>query len=162
MATQTRFNPNMPNVARHFNGKSVTVVTVDAGVNLTDEFGANGAVQGIIRTITQMATPIVMSSLRDSASIFDIYFEGDFTVGSDWGTTGDLTFAEYLQESVVALGTSAFVRDAAFETVVAGVETLSAGLDLTGATVVFDVLVNVDGENAKDGYAGLVGETDTI
>ena len=159
MATQTRFNPVMPNVARHFNGKSVTLVTINSGIDLTEEFGANGAVQGMIRAITQMATPIVMSSVRDLASTFDIYFEGDFTVGSDWGAAKDLTFAEFLQAEIVALGATAFIRDAAFETVTAGVEAVSAGVDLTGATCVFDADVNADGANAKEGYAGLVGET---
>ncbi len=162
MATQTRFNPNMPNAARHFNGKSVTLVTINAGVDLTDEFGANGAVQGILRTITQMATPIVMSSVRDTGTTFDIYFEGDFTLGSDYSAAKDKTFAEYLQAEIVALGATAFARPADFDTVVAGVETLSTGVDLTGATVVFDADINEDGYNNKDGYAGLVGETETI
>lgn len=160
MATQTRFNPVMPNVARHFNGKSVTLVTIDAGVDLTEEFGANGAVQGIIRAITQMATPIVMSSLRATGSTFDIYFEGDFTVGADWSAAKDKTFAEYLEAELVALGATAFARAAALETVAAGVETESTGVDLTGATCVFDADINADGANAKVGYAGLVGETE--
>ena len=146
---QTRFNPNMPNAARHFNGKSVTAVTVNAGVDLTDEFGPNGAVQGLIRLLTQTATPILMSAVRATGTTFDMYFEGDFESMSEFGPAKDLTFAEYLEAEIQALGATAFARPADFETVLAGVETESAGLDLTGAAVAFD---------ANDPKFGLVGE----
>lgn len=149
MATQTRFNPNMPNAARHFNGKSVTSVTVNTGVDLTDEFGANGAVQGLIRVLTQAATPILMSAVRDAGTTFDLYFEGDFTASDEFGAGKNLSFAAYLQAEIVALGATAYARSATFDTVLAAVETESAGLDLTGATVAYD---------ADDARFGLVGE----
>lgn len=107
MAIQVKRNPVQLNVARHFNGKSLTAVTVtlDAG-DMTANLGPDGAFQRIVTSITDYATPIVMSSIRGSGRVFDVYFEGEF--GTDnYGTraTTVRTFAAYLQERIKALGT---------------------------------------------------------
>jgi hypothetical protein len=110
MAVQTKVNPIQANVARHFNGKSVTAVTVTlaAGNLLTDsDLGPNGTFQAIIRTITQEATPILISAIRanngDEGRVFDVYYEGEF--GTDtWNGTNNETYAAYLQRIVRALG----------------------------------------------------------
>jgi hypothetical protein len=111
MAVQFKANPQQANVARHFNGKSVTAVTIDAGAgDLLAAvngivLGPNGAFQAIITSISDYATPILISPIR-ADKVFDVYFEGEF--GTDnYGTraTEPRTFAAYLVERIKALGT---------------------------------------------------------
>ena len=68
MASLTRVNPTKANTTDHLSGKTITAVTVDFAVNGTDfsstEMGAEGAVQKAIRTLTQIATPIIITKLR--------------------------------------------------------------------------------------------------
>ena len=131
MAVQFKANPQQANVARHFNGKSVTAVTIDtAAGNLlaagADDLvlGPNGAFQAIIRSITDYATPILISPIRASGGagtnrVFDVYFEGEF--GTDnYGTraTTPRSFVDYLQERIRDLGDDV------------------DGIDLEGTTVV--------------------------
>ena len=122
MAVQTKVNPIQANVARHFNGKSVTALTVNAGAGnmLTgSDLGPNGTFQAIIRAITLEATPILVSAIDTATGrAFDVYFEGEF--GTDtWDGTNSQTYAAYLQALVQALGDDV------------------DGIDLTGATVVY-------------------------
>lgn len=108
MAVQEKVNPIQLNVARHFNGKSLTAVTIvasDAG-DLRTNLGPNGAFQAIVRSITEYATPVVISAIRGDWRTFDVYFEGEF--GTDnWGAAPGTvrTFADYLQDRIRALGT---------------------------------------------------------
>ena len=122
MAVQTKVNPIQANVARHFNGKSVTAITVNAaaGNMLTDsDLGPNGTFQAIIRAITLEATPILVSAVDTATGrAFDVYYEGEF--GTDtWDGTNSQTYAAYLQALVRALGNDV------------------DGVDLTGATVAY-------------------------
>lgn len=117
MAVQFKANPRQLNVARHFNGKTVTAVTINTAAGNMLAAGADGAVLGpngafqrIVTSITDYATPIVMSSIRaddfGAGRVFDVYFEGEF--GTDnYGTraTTPRTFAAYLEGRIRALGT---------------------------------------------------------
>lgn len=141
MASQIKVNPTLPNESRHFNGKSITAVTIDLAVNGTNfgttEMGPNGAFQDVMRSITRYATPIIVSALRTDGSnpgqVFDVYFEGEFGTDTYDGTTSE-SFADFLQ-SEIRLLTEAGKRDAA-TIAVTGESANAAGVDLSSATVV--------------------------
>ena len=97
MAEQEKVNPIFTNEARHFNGKSVTGVTIVLGTMVDpDDFGPNDAIQTAITKATLVATPILMSAVDLASGTFDMYFEGDFYSMGEFGPGKDLTFAEYL------------------------------------------------------------------
>ena len=108
----TKVNPTKANTVDHFNGKTVTAITVDFAVNGTDfsdtEMGPLGAVQAAIATMTQEATPIIITALRSDGSndgqVFDMVFEGEFGTDTYDGSNSE-AFAAYLQ-TVVRLLTS--------------------------------------------------------
>jgi hypothetical protein len=155
MATQPKVNPTLPNVARHFNGKSITGVTIATGVVMTDEFGANGALQDIYEVMAENATPIIVSQVRTpgtTSAEFDVYFEGDFLEVDDYGTSNDASFVADLQVRIKALGATAAVRDAV--TAAASGETESAGVNLADATATAITAIVDD----TTGTAGLVGD----
>ena len=141
MAGVTKANPVKANTTDHLSGKKITAVTVDFAVDATDfsdtEMGANGAVQQAIRTLTNQATPIIITKLRSDGTndgqVFDMIFEGEFGTDTYDGTNSE-TFAAYLQ-SELRLLTEAGKRTAA-EIAVSGESANAAGLDLSSATVV--------------------------
>jgi len=108
----TKINPTKANTTDHLSGKTITAVTVDFVVNGTDfsstEMGPLGAVQAAIATMTQEATPIIITALRSDGSnagqVFDMVFEGEFGTDTYDGTNSE-AFAAYLQ-TVVRLLTS--------------------------------------------------------
>ena len=105
MAEQEKVNPVFVNEPRHFNGKSVTGVTIVLGaMNDPADFGPNDAIQTAIQKATLIATPILMSAVDLATGTFDMYFEGDFYSMGEFGPAKDLNFAEY-----VALETGATV-----------------------------------------------------
>ena len=128
----TKVNPTKANTVDHFNGKTVTAVTVDFAVNGTDfsdtEMGALGAVQEAINTLSNQATPIIITKLRTDGSnagqVFDIVYEGEFGTDTYDGTNSE-TFAAYLQTELRLL-TAAGSND----------------IDLSSATVVAGTAVN--------------------
>jgi len=153
MATQPKANPTLPNVARHFNGKTVTAVKVTLGVDVTGEFGANGAIQEVYQVLAENATPIIIGQVVTLATgDFDVYFEGDFLENDDYGTSGTDSFIADLQVRIRLL-TEAGKRDAV--TIAASGESANAaGLDLSGATVAAIATLVDD----TTGTAGLVGD----
>jgi len=108
----TKVNPTKLNTTDHLSGKTITAVTVDFVVNGTDfsstEMGPLGAVQAAIATMTQEATPIIITALRSDGSnagqVFDMVFEGEFGTDTYDGSNSE-AFAAYLQ-TVVRLLTS--------------------------------------------------------
>tara|TARA_B100001778_G_scaffold206735_1_gene170826 strand:- start:219 stop:614 length:396 start_codon:yes stop_codon:yes gene_type:complete len=108
----TKVNPTKANTTDHLSGKTITAVTVDFAVNGTDfsatEMGPLGAVQLAIATMTQEATPIIITKLRSDGSndgqVFDMVFEGEFGTDTYDGTNSE-TLAAYLQ-TVLRLLTS--------------------------------------------------------
>ena len=132
-AGATKVNPTKANTVDHFNGKTVTAITVDFAVNGTDfsstEMGAGGAVQAALKTLTQMATPIIITKLRSDGSndgqVFDMIFEGAFGTDTYDGTNSE-TLAAYLQSELRLL-----------TSVGAGPVNLSSGTVVTGSAVDF-------------------------
>jgi len=128
----TKVNPTKANTVDHFNGKTVTAVTVDFAVDGTDfsdtEMGALGAVQEAILTLSNQATPIIMTKLRTDGSnagqVFDVIYEGEFGTDTYDGSNSE-TFAAYLQTELRLL-TAAGSND----------------IDLSSATVVAGTAVN--------------------
>ena len=112
MPSLTRVNPTKANTTDHLSGKTITAVTVDFAVNGTDfsatEMGPTGAVQTAIATMTQEATPIIITKLRSDGAndgqVFDMVFEGEFGTDTYDGTNSE-AFAAYLQ-TVLRLLTS--------------------------------------------------------
>ena len=112
MAIRTRVSPTKANTTDHLSGKAITAVTVDFAVNGTDfsatEMGAEGAVQAAIRSLTQIATPIIITKLRsdgaNAGQVFDMVFEGEFGTDTYDGSNSE-AFAAYLQ-TVLQLLTS--------------------------------------------------------
>jgi hypothetical protein len=154
MAIQIKAAPFLPNVARHFNGKTVTAVKVVLGTGLTlgAELGPNGVVQDVYEVLSENATPIIIGQIVDLATgEFDVYFEGDFLEFNDYGTGSD-SFILDLQNRIQALGATAAVRSADV-TAVTG-ESTSAGVNVASATVAAVVTV----ADTTVGTAGLVGD----
>ena len=108
----TKVNPTKANTTDHLSGKTITAVTVDFAVNGTDfsstEMGPTGAVQTAIATLTQEATPIIITKIRSDGSndgqVFDMVFEGEFGTDTYDGTNSE-SLATYLQ-TVIRLLTS--------------------------------------------------------
>ena len=108
----TKINPTKLNTTDHLSGKTITAVTVDFAVNGTDfsdtEMGPLGAVQAALATMTQEATPIIITKLRsdgaNAGQVFDMVFEGEFGTDTYDGSNSE-AFAAYLQ-TVVRLLTS--------------------------------------------------------
>jgi len=110
----TKINPTKANTTDHLSGKTITAVTVDFAVNGTDftssaEMGPLGTVQAAIATMTQEATPIIITKLRadggaNAGQVFDMVFEGEFGTDTYDGTNSE-AFAAYLQ-TVLQLLTS--------------------------------------------------------
>ena len=143
----TKVNPTKANTVDHFNGKTVTAITVDFAVNGTNfastEMGPNGAVQQAILTLSNQATPIIITKLRSDGSnagqVFDVIYEGEFGTDTYDGTNSE-SFADYLQ-SELRLLTTAGIRTAA-QIADSGESANSGGLDLSSATVVAGTAVN--------------------
>jgi hypothetical protein len=128
----TKVNPTKANTVDHFNGKTVTAITVDLAVDGTDfsdtEMGPLGAVQEAINTLSNQATPIIITKLRSDGSnagqVFDIVYEGEFGTDTYDGSNSE-TFAAYLQTELRLLTASG-----------------SNDIDLSSATVVAGTAVN--------------------
>ena len=108
MASLTRVNPTKANTTDPLSGKTITAVTVDFAVNGTNfsstEMGAEGAVQKAIRTLTQIATPIIMTKLRadggaNAGQVFDMIFEGEFGTDTYDGSNSE-AFHTFLQSEL--------------------------------------------------------------
>ena len=105
MAVLTRSHPTDGNTDRHYNGKTITAVTVDFAVNGTNfsstELGAEGALQAAIKVLSQLAQPIIQSDIEadgggNAGQVFQLYFEGEFGTDTYDGTNSE-TYAAYLQ-----------------------------------------------------------------
>ena len=128
----TKVNPTKANTVDHFNGKTVTAITVDLAVDGTNfsstEMGPLGAVQEAINTLSNQATPIIITKLRTDGSnagqVFDIVYEGEFGTDTYDGSNSE-TFAAYLQTELRLLTASG-----------------SNDIDLSSATVVAGTAVN--------------------
>lgn len=107
----TKANPTLANVSRSFNGKTMTMLTIDLAVNATNfastEMGPTGAVQAVLSVIERNLTLLGMSALRsdgvNAGQVFDVLVEGDFPTDNYDGTAGTETLAAYVQANIQAL-----------------------------------------------------------
>lgn len=107
----TKANPTLANVSRSFNGKTMTMLTIDLAVNATNfastEMGPTGAVQAVLFVIERNLTLLGMSALRSDGvnpgQVFDVLVEGDFPTDNYDGTAGTETLAAYVQANIQAL-----------------------------------------------------------
>ena len=83
-------------------------IVINAPAPFSTEMGPLGAVQLAIATLTQEATPLIITKLRSDGSndgqVFDIVYEGEFGTDTYDGTNSE-TFVAYLQ-TVLRLLTS--------------------------------------------------------
>jgi len=107
MAEQIKVNPIYDNKNVHFNGKSVTSVAIDLNADVTGKFGPLSAFQAVLRTVSQLATPIMIGevTLGAGTGVFTVFFEGDFTQADDFGAAKNQSFEAFLQAQIRALGT---------------------------------------------------------
>ena len=107
----TKANPTLANTSRSFNGKTLTMLTVDLAVNATNfsttEMGPTGAVQAVLYVIERNLTLLGMSALRsdgvNAGQVFDVLVEGDFPTDNYDGSAGTETLAAYIQANIQAL-----------------------------------------------------------
>ena len=128
MPTVTKVNPILRNVARSFNGKSVSHFTIspkntgESPVDISGSRAPGGAIQSIFTKVIENAT-LVMAGAAGSTTL-DVFVEGEFP-GSDYGSAGTQTFAEFLEAQLQGLGE---VDD----------------IDLSGTTVALTATYNAD------------------
>ena len=111
MSATTQANPTLANRSRSFIGKTLQAYVIDFAVNGTDfsatEMGPTGAVQAVLRKVSETATIIGHSALRaDSGSnagqLVTVIIEGDFGTDTYDGTNSE-TFAADLEDRIQAL-----------------------------------------------------------
>ena len=148
MASLTKVNPTKANTVDHFNGKTVTAITIDFVLHTTDfsgtEMGPNGAVQQAINTLSNQATPIIITKLRTdgdatAGQVFDVIYEGEFGTDKYDGSNPE-AFAVYLQTELRLLTTAG--RRTAAQIAASGESANEDGLNLSNATVVAGTAVN--------------------
>lgn len=146
MAMQIKYNPVYNNRDKQFVGKTLTAFQIVTGANLSDELGANGAFQLILRFVAEYATPVIISEIATigTNATFQVFVEGDFTERNDFlgPVSGNrVSYAMYLQEQLQNLGTNVAPRavtefgEGEVPGTVLTSETVSTGVDLSSATV---------------------------
>ena len=124
----TKINPIFDvTLPRTFNGKTMTEVTLDIGVDATASTGPNGAISKLLQAISGHATIIAYSALTGTGELMTVFLEGDFPTDTYDGTNNE-TYAAFLQTVVRELGTV-------------------DSIDLTGATVTAGVVYQADQTN---------------
>jgi hypothetical protein len=95
-----------PAVARSFLSKSISVFTVTTtGVNIFASTGATGAIDAILKSLSNNATIVAISDITNaSPSVFTVWLEGEFPTDTYDGVNSE-TFAKHLQDTIQALGT---------------------------------------------------------
>jgi len=103
--TDVAVNPQLRDVSRSFNGKTVRHYEVDFDVDVSGSVGPDGALRRSFDAIAERCTPIMISATYDSGTKIDVFVEGDFPSDDYNGDGSDQTFASNLQEQIRALGT---------------------------------------------------------
>jgi len=121
--TDVAVNPQLRNVSRSFNGKTVREYEVDIGVDVSASNGPDGAIRRVLDVIAARTTPIMVSELitgsQSSVSngAFKVFVEGDFPEDTYDGENSE-TFATFLQSEIVALGQNVGQEDIDVESTV--------------------------------------------
>jgi len=114
--TDVAVNPQLRNVSRSFNGKTVREYEVDIGVDVSGSNGPDGAIRRVLDVVTERATVIMVSELITGSQnsvangAFKVFVEGDFPEDTYDGTSSE-TFAVYLKSAIVALGSNVGQED---------------------------------------------------
>ena len=114
--TDVAVNPQLRNVSRSFNGKTVREYEVDLGVDVSGSNGPDGAIRRVLDVVTERATVIMVSELiegYDSTTAnagFKVFVEGDFPEDTYDGESSE-TFAVYLASAIVDLGANVGQED---------------------------------------------------
>lgn len=106
--TDVAVNPQLRNVSRSFNGKTVRQYEVDLQADVSGSLGPDGALRRVLDVIAERTTPIMISNLYNgegpvSNAAFYVFVEGDFPEDTYDGENSE-SFATYLQSEIVALG----------------------------------------------------------
>jgi len=103
--TDVAVNPQLRDVSRSFNTKTVRHYEVDFTVDVRGSVGPDGALRRSFDAIAERCTPIMISKTYDTGSKIELFVEGDFPSDDYNGDGSDQTFASNLQEQIRALGT---------------------------------------------------------
>jgi len=103
--TDVAVNPQLRDVSRSFNGKTVRHFEVDFTVDVSSSVGPDGALRRSFDVIAERCTPIMISGTYDTGSKIELFVEGDFPT-DDYNDDGSpVTFAAYLAAQLQGLGT---------------------------------------------------------
>jgi len=107
--TDVAVNPQLRDVSRSFNGKTVRQLEVDFKADVSGSLGPDGALRRSLDVLALRATPIMISKTynngsTDNAALY-VFFEGDFPDDDYNGTGSDVSFATFLETELQALGT---------------------------------------------------------
>jgi len=114
--TDVAVNPQLRNVSRSFNGKTVREYEVDIGVDVSGSNGPDGAIRRVLDVVAERATVIMVSELitgsqnSEANGAFKVFVEGDFPEDTYDGTNSE-TFAVYLQSAIRDLGANVGQED---------------------------------------------------
>ena len=103
--TDVAVNPQLRNVSRSFNGKTVRQFEVDLQNDVSGSVGPDGALRRVLDTIALRTTPIMVSGTytgNAANSAFYVFVEGDFPTDTYDGENSE-TFAAFLQTEIRAL-----------------------------------------------------------
>jgi hypothetical protein len=89
-----------PAQARSFTGKTISVFTLTSA-NVAASTGPGGAIDAIIKTVSNQATIVAHSEFTTGATF---WLEGEFPTDTYDGVNSE-TFAKHLQDQIQALGT---------------------------------------------------------
>lgn len=99
----TKVNPTYVDVARSYNGKSISVFDIATGVDMSTAFAAEDAMHGLLHTVGLSATIIAVGALTNTNQDVQVWVEGDFPDDTFDGTNTE-SFAAHLEDTIQALG----------------------------------------------------------
>lgn len=121
--TDVAVNPQLRDVSRSFNGKTVREYEVTFPADVRGSTGPDGALRRTFDAIAERCTPILISNTYTDGKEIKVFIEGDFPT-DDYNDDGNpVTFAAYLAAQISGLG----VVD---------------GIDLAGTTVEENTMVS--------------------
>jgi hypothetical protein len=102
--TDVAVNPQLRNVSRSFNGKTVREYEVTFPADVSGSTGPDGVLRRTFDVLALRATPILISKTYTDGTEIKVFVEGDFPDDDYNGTGSDVSFATFLQTELQALG----------------------------------------------------------
>lgn len=125
----TKVNPVFDaTLPRSFAGKSVSQYDIDLINDASGSLAPAGAVDQVLKTITQRATMLMHSDITGTGTLLTVFLEGDFPDSDYDGDGSDEAFEAVMQAEIRALGTV-------------------DSIDLSGATVTAGTVFQADQTN---------------